>query len=133
MSTASDQEYSPDTIASWLSGRCPNCRWSFLESSVEGGAGCPGGGHGNGSRQILVDFKTDLERAADHLPIYWQATKRIFSKQHRYSVWLARWTMAGSPTDGPDQEPIELNAAFELAVWKMARTLGWEDGLTSAA
>jgi len=120
-------EFSPEQIRFWLSGRCSRgCRWAMLESAVEGGAGQPGGGHGGGRRLNYADYKADLERAADHLPLYWQATRTIFSKQHRYSVWLARWTMAGSPQDGPDQESLELPAAVEYAIWRMARYLGWE-------
>lgn len=104
----------------------------MLESAVEGGTGCSGMGSGRGNRLSLALLKADLERAADQLPLYWQATRLIFSKQHRYSVWLARWNMASNPTTGPDQEPLELSAAVELAIYRMARSLGYED-LTNAA
>lgn len=119
-------DYSPTAIAFWLAGRCSRgCRWAMLESAVEGGTGCSGMGSGRGERMGLAHLKADLERAADRLPLYWQATRRIFSRQHRYSVWHDRWLLAGSPETGPDQEPLELPAAVELAIWRMAQSLGW--------
>lgn len=131
---AEPDEYSPDAISYWLSGRCSRgCRWSMLESAVEGGTGASGMGSGRGERLGLAHLKADLEHAADQLPLYWQATRVIFSKQHRYSVWLNRWHMADNPTTGPDQEPLELPAAVDLAIWKMAKTLGWSAVADQAA
>jgi hypothetical protein len=103
----------------------------MLESAVEGGTGCSGMGSGRGNRLSLALLKADLERAADQLPIYWHATRVIFSKQHRYSTWLTRWHMAGDPTTGPDQEPLELPAAVDLAIWRMSVTLGWQEGVAA--
>lgn len=128
MSEQPDVDYSPDQIRFWLAGRCSRgCRWAMLESAVEGGTGCSGMGSGRGERMGLAHLKADLERAADQLPLHWQATRRIYAKQHRYSVWFARWTMADSPTEGPDQEPLELPAAIDLAIWRMAQSLGWSE------
>ncbi len=125
-------EYSPDALAFWHSGRCSRgCRWAMLESAVEGGTGASGMGSGRGNRLSLALMKADLERAADQLPVYWRATRLIFSKQHRYSVWLARWKMAGNPESGEDQEPLELPAAVELALWRMSLSLGWQEGMAA--
>lgn len=132
--THHDQEYSPEAISFWLSGRCAHgCHWAMLESAVEGGTGATGHGAGRGDRFGLAHLKADLESAADTLPVYWQATRLIFSKQHRYSVWLARWHMAGDSTTGPDQEALELPRAVEDAVYRMAQALGWQNGDARAA
>src|SRR5438477_6528853 len=130
MSPHDREDYSPDHIRYWLSGgRCARgqCNWAMLESAVEGGTGSAGLGSGRGERFGLTNLKADMETAADRLPLHWQATRLVFSRQHRYSVWLARWQAAGKPTDNTDQEPADLPAAFELAIWRMARTLGCDD------
>lgn len=90
-------------------------------------------GSGRGERFGMAHLKADLERAADQLPIAWRSTRLIFSRQHRYSVWLARWAMAGSPATSDEHESELLPTAVEDAVWRMARSLGWDPSLTSAA
>lgn len=127
-------DFSPEQIAFWLRGsscRAGRCNWAMLESAAEGGSGSSGMGSGRGERMGLVHLKADMERAADQLPLYWQVTRLIFSRQHRYSVWLARWNMAGSPTSGAEHEHPELNAALDLAIWRMAVSLGWQEGIAA--
>lgn len=121
-----ESDYSPERIVYWLTARdCARgrCNWAMLESAVEGGTGATGMGAGRGERFGLAHLKADMERAADDLPIFWTVTRVIFSRQHRYSVWLARWSMAGKPTL---DDPPSLPAALELACWRMAESLGWQ-------
>lgn len=99
-----DDAYSPEAIRFWLSGRCSRgCRWAMLESAIEGGTGCAGMGSGHGDRFGLAHIKADLERSADNLPIYWQATRIIFVKQHREAVDALRYGLMAEVTP-PSQE-----------------------------
>jgi hypothetical protein len=127
-------EYSPDQISYWLAGgRCTEgrCNWTMLESAVEGGTGASGMGSGRGERMGLANLKADLERAADALPLYWQVTRTIFSRQHRYSVWHDRWTEAGSPETGPEYEQELTAVAFDDAIYRMSWSLGWREGMAA--
>jgi len=121
------EDYAPEQIAFWhAGGHCVQgrCNWAMLESAVQGGSGASGHGSGRGERFGLVHLKADLEHAADQLPMSWTATRVIFSRQHRYSVWLARWRMLSNPAL---DEPPNLPAALETAFARMARSLGWQE------
>lgn len=126
--------YSPEAIRFWLSGRCSRgCRWAMLESAVEGGTGGSGNGAGRGNRLSLALMKADLERAADSLPIYWQSTGLIFSKQHRYALYQARRQSFSVPLDQREHESPIPSKALDDAIWRMSVSLGWQEGLTDAA
>jgi hypothetical protein len=127
-------EYSPEAIRFWLTGRCPRCRWAMLESAVEGGTGASGMGSGRGKRLSLVLIKADLERAADSLPLYWQSTEFIFRRQHRAeSLYKARRTTMAIPEHLRDAEHPVPSVALDNAIWAMSRFLGWAEPLPISA
>lgn len=132
--TQPGDEYSPAQIRYWLAGRCPQCRWSMLESAVEGGVSSGASGAGRGERFGLAHLKADLEHAADQLPLHWQSTAFVFSRQHRFSA-LTQRRQRTPPVVGDWREsehPVP-SQALDDAIWRMARSLGWIPGLTSVA
>lgn len=129
-----DDAYSPEAIRFWLSGRCSRgCRWAMLESAVEGGTGCTGMGSGHGDRFGLAHIKADLERSADSLPIYWQATRIIFAKQHREAAYSRRRQACSPDVSQREYESPIPSQAIETAIWRMSCFLGWQEGLTNVA
>lgn len=106
----------------------------MLTSAVEGGVSSAASGSGHGERFGLAHLKADLELAADHLPLHWQSTALIFSKQHRASTLTQRrQTTSPIPDDLREPEHPVPSQALEDAIWRMARTLGWSEDLTSVA
>ena len=114
------ESYSPEAIRFWL------LHWSTLVSATEGGTGASGHGAGRGGRFGLVCLKADLERAADQLPLYWQATEFIFARQRR-AKWLyeRRRTTPAVPDDQRQYEPPIPSDALEQACYRMALFLGY--------
>ena len=107
-----ETEYSPEMVGYWLN------HWHELVSASEGGAGGAGIGAGRGGRFSLVCLKADLEAAADHLPLNWSSTARIFKRQRRWRVYLERCAQAG-PRGGEIEQPID------VCYYRMAEYLGW--------
>jgi hypothetical protein len=123
-------DYSPDSLRFWLTGKCPRCRWSMLESAVEGGTGSlSGSGSGRGGRLGLANLKADMEHAADQLPLFWSVTTVIYRKQHRESALQSRRSMASAfETHLGDLEHPDHAVALSDALWRMAVSLGWMEG-----
>lgn len=101
----------------------------MLESAVQGGSGSSGTGSGRGERFGLAHLKADLETAADQLPLHWQATAWVFSRQHRYSVLVARRRAQSVTLEAiePDEHPVP-SVALDNVYFQMARSLGWQEG-----
>lgn len=121
--------YAPEKIRFWLSGRCwldQGCRWQMLESACEGATGSLSKGAGSGERSGLSHVKADLERAADGLPIYFQATRFVYVKQHREDVYKRRrQTERSLHPDERESESPKATEAYEQILERMARYLGW--------
>jgi hypothetical protein len=121
--------YAPEVIRYWLGGgRCERgqCHWAMLESATQGGTGAFGLGAGGGDRMGLAIVKADLERGADALPLHWQTTALVYSRQHRASVYSRRRRVEPPVPDGQREEECPIpSEAYELVLERMARYLGW--------
>jgi len=77
----------------------------------------------------IAALLADVERAADALPIHWQATAAVFRWQGRDLVWgvrLATHRLMGlqRPQDRL-MEPPDPKQATHVVLGMMAQTLGW--------
>lgn len=130
--TPSDLDcYPPEVIRHWLRGS----NWRQLAEMAEGTGGGQGysGGGGKG-RLTFAIVRADLERAADQLPLYWQSTEYIFHVQSRSACLRQRRLTAGPVADDQrEQEHPVPSAALEQAIYRMARTLGWQSEEVRAA
>jgi hypothetical protein len=129
-----EQDYSPEQLRYWPSGRCPACRWAMLASAAEGGTQASGAGAGRGERQGLSHLKADMERAADSLPLHWQTTALVFRKQHRTDTLTAR--RRNHPHDAHaihEEEHPAPTQALDNTLWRMALFLGYQQPLTDVA
>jgi hypothetical protein len=118
-----DPEYSPEVVRYYLR------HWGELVEMAQGTSNGMLGRStgGSGGRITFVIIKADLERAADSLPWYWQATAFIFRRQRRS---LNRPSLP--ETDRQYESPVP-RQALDDAVLRMAVALGWSPIAQSAA
>lgn len=98
-------------------------------------AGEARGSKGGDGMSAILGLITDLERAADQLPLPWKATERIFEALGRDGVYRARMTYLrhckGVRQVDLEHEPIDLETrrpkSMRLAEAWMAYVLGWRD------
>ena len=90
---------------------------------AQAGRGSAYGDGAHGAQHTLADLK----RAADTLPITWQATRAIYALQGRAGEWRLRASL--SPL-APRSVELLGDAAgdYLLATRRMAEALGWRPG-----
>jgi|SRR5215471_20327841 len=119
MLTAEAEEYCPENIREVLE------RWREWEAGAEGGTGpsLDGKGGKGRSRLDIAAYLADLERAADQLPLEWLATLKVYRAQGRRQAWADRRKVS--------RLPVKLNDYYTVddCLWRMARFLGWSEGV----